>query len=63
MYVGLTLVLLGTGLLLGGVSILVGPPLFVVAVDRLWIRREEAWLADAFGEACEQYRAHVRRWV
>jgi protein-S-isoprenylcysteine O-methyltransferase Ste14 len=63
MYVGLTLVLLGTGLLLGGVSVLVGPPLFVVAVDRLWIRREEAWLADAFGEDYAKYRAQVRRWV
>jgi protein-S-isoprenylcysteine O-methyltransferase Ste14 len=63
MYVGLALVLLGTGLLLGGVSILVGPALFIVAVDRFWIRREEAWLTDAFGEDYAKYRARVRRWV
>jgi protein-S-isoprenylcysteine O-methyltransferase Ste14 len=63
MYVGLALSLLGAGILLGGVSLLIGPPLFVVGVDRLWIRREEGWPADAFGEDYAKYRAQVRPWM
>jgi protein-S-isoprenylcysteine O-methyltransferase Ste14 len=63
MYLGMTFILLGLGLLLGTVGGLIPVVLFPVIIDRQFIREEERMLAAAFGETWEEYRSRVRRWL
>jgi protein-S-isoprenylcysteine O-methyltransferase Ste14 len=63
MYLGMTLVLLGAGLLIGSISALLGPLLFIPLITQMWIVREECWMAEAFGENYAEYRNRVRRWL
>lgn len=62
MYLSLCLLLCGAWLSLGTAAALVGPLVFVVVIDRTFIRREEALLEQQFGEAFDAYRRRVRRW-
>lgn len=63
MYVGLTLVYLGTACVLVEVWPLVLLPIPVAFVNGIVIPYEEARLRDRFGDAYDAYRANVRRWV
>ena len=62
MYLGVTLMLLGIGLLLGTVSPLIPVVAFAISMDLRFISVEEGMLAETFGQAWEQYRTRVRRW-
>jgi len=55
--------LFGTGLALGQIWGLVVVPVFVVLVQEIWIRKEEATLKQTFGDAYTHYCQHVRRWL
>ena len=63
MYVGLAFAYLGIalGLNMGWPPLLL--PLVLLALGRFVIRREERYLAGAFGEEYDRYRARVRRWL
>jgi protein-S-isoprenylcysteine O-methyltransferase Ste14 len=37
--------------------------LFAAIIDLFVIRREEAYLAERFGDAYASYRSRVRRWL
>jgi protein-S-isoprenylcysteine O-methyltransferase Ste14 len=63
MYVGLSVLYLGLALLFNVVWPIVLLPLVVFALYHLVIRREERYLADAFGDAYAAYRQRVRRWL
>ena len=63
MYLGLTVILLGTGVLLGSATPFLVVPVFLLLLDRLFVRHEEAMLAGRFGEAYEAFRRRVRRWL
>lgn len=63
MYVGLTAMMAGVGLLIDGAWVLIFIPLVLAALTAFVIRREEAYLAGAFGEEYAAYRARVRRWL
>ena len=63
MYLGMTLILLGIALLLGSLSPLLVPPLFMALITALFIRREERWMEETFGESYRSYRRRVRRWL
>lgn len=63
MYVGLTLLLLAWCLYLGDVVAFISIPIFVVAMNELQIKAEEAALLNKFGEQYAQYRMRVRRWI
>jgi protein-S-isoprenylcysteine O-methyltransferase Ste14 len=62
MYVGWSLVHLGTALVAGSGWILVGLPAAAAAVHRQ-VLTEETMLADGFGAAYERYRECVPRYV
>jgi protein-S-isoprenylcysteine O-methyltransferase Ste14 len=62
-YLGMVVFLLGLGILLGSVAPFIVVPLFVLLIDRRFIRAEEAMLARTFGASFEDYRRRVRRWV
>jgi protein-S-isoprenylcysteine O-methyltransferase Ste14 len=63
MYLGLALILLGFAVWLGSATPWLGIPMFVWAVSRNFIQREERWLEDRFGEDYRAYKARVRRWI
>jgi protein-S-isoprenylcysteine O-methyltransferase Ste14 len=63
MYVGLGLLYLGLALWLNRLGLVLLLPVVYVALWFLVVRREEAYLSEAFGEDYEGYRRRVRRWL
>jgi protein-S-isoprenylcysteine O-methyltransferase Ste14 len=63
MYVGLTLALIGIGLLLGALTPLLVVLAFVVVIQRRFIALEEQTLTAQFGAAYTDYQRRVRRWL
>jgi protein-S-isoprenylcysteine O-methyltransferase Ste14 len=63
MYLGLTLVLAGVAMLLGSIGAFVPLPLFVWIIDYGYIRAEERFLAEIFGDDYAHYMHVVRRWL
>jgi protein-S-isoprenylcysteine O-methyltransferase Ste14 len=63
MYVGLSALYLGLALLFNVAWPLALFPVVVMALFRLVIRREERYLAEAFGETYALYAQRVRRWL
>ncbi len=63
MYLGMVLVLLGVALGLGSVTPFLVLPVFVVLIQRRFVRAEEALLAEVFGADYDAYRRQVRRWI
>ena len=64
MYVGITTILLGIGLLAGTWPFLAVPPIgFVTLVTAFFIRREERIMERAFGAEYDDFRRRVRRWL
>ncbi|GEO82961.1 methyltransferase family protein [Pararhodospirillum oryzae] len=63
MYLGLAGILTGWGLWLGTLVPLLVVPVFVLAIARLHIDKEEARLRARFGEAFEAYCQSTRRWL
>jgi protein-S-isoprenylcysteine O-methyltransferase Ste14 len=63
MYLGMVLFLLGLALFLGSLSALIPVAVFAWIIDRQFIRNEERFLQDIFGEEYLAYRKRVRRWI
>lgn len=63
MYLGMALLVLGFALALGSVGALLGVPVFMLAVQWLFILPEEQRLEGLFGEAYRSYCRRVRRWL
>ena len=63
MYLGFSLMLLGIALILGSLSPLLVPPLFVWIIQALFIQKEEKWMKEQFGEEYLSYRRETRRWL
>ena len=62
-YLGMTIILLGVEILLGSLSVLIFPVIFVIIIDRLFVKREEHVLENMFGERYLEYKKRVRRWI
>jgi protein-S-isoprenylcysteine O-methyltransferase Ste14 len=63
MYLGMVLVLSGLDLMLGSLSPFLVVPLFIILIDRIFIRKEEQALRAQFGEQYASYVGNVRRWL
>jgi protein-S-isoprenylcysteine O-methyltransferase Ste14 len=63
MYTGLTIVSVGAAALIDSAWPLIMLPVVLMALVRLVISREEAYLSDAFGAEYMAYQARVRRWL
>ncbi len=63
MYLGMTLMLLGVGLLLGRTWIALSAFAAALVIDRYAIAREERYLERAFGAGYLDYKRRVRRWL
>jgi protein-S-isoprenylcysteine O-methyltransferase Ste14 len=63
MYVGYTLLLIGSAILFGTFTPLLLWPFFVLIIDLGFIRAEERMLTTKFGDSYADYRQKVRRWL
>jgi protein-S-isoprenylcysteine O-methyltransferase Ste14 len=63
MYLGMTLVLLGTAITVGAFSALFVAPIFMAVIQYRFIKPEEAMLRQLFGEEFDNYCRRVRRWI
>jgi protein-S-isoprenylcysteine O-methyltransferase Ste14 len=63
MYWGLTLILLGIGLLVGTWPFLLPSVAFLLTMNALYVPREEGILERAIGDEYREYRKRVRRWL
>ena len=63
MYLGMTLLLAGLGLALDQAWFAIAVPFAMLAVTKLAIEREEAYLARKFGAPYLEYKTRVRRWI
>ena len=63
MYLGLTVAYIGGVLLTDIAWTLLTLALVLAGIHLFVIRREERYLAEAFGERYSEYRSRVRRWV
>ena len=63
MYTGLAVVVVGGALLAGTGWPLLLLPLALLAVTKLAIEPEEAYLAERYGSTYSEYRRRVRRWL
>ncbi|CAG0954459.1 protein-S-isoprenylcysteine O-methyltransferase [Myxococcaceae bacterium] len=62
-YLGMLVALAGVAMLLGTRTPLLVIPLFFVLITNQFIVNEEAMLEERFGEAYDEYRRKVRRWI
>lgn len=62
-YLSLTLISIGTALLLDAPWAIAGAAVATVVVDRWVIRREERYLREVFGSRYETYARKTRRWL
>ncbi len=63
MYLGFALVLAGVWLMMGALTPVAGPLIFIIVTDRWYITYEEEKMAAIFGQAYQTYRRQVRRWM
>ena len=63
MYLGMSLILFGLGVLLGSASPFAVVPVFIVLLDQIFIVQEEQMLEATCGDQFRQYRKKVRRWI
>lgn len=63
MYLGFVLILGGVATLLGSLMPYLVIPVFIILIERNFIRVEEQWLERKFGRHWQDYRQRVRRWV
>lgn len=62
-YLGLTLLLIGFGLLANSLPIIIAAILAIVIVRYTALKEEEQALEDKFGEKYREYQKNVRRWI
>lgn len=62
-YLGMVLMLIGFPLAFGNVWGIPLAPVFILLMNKLVIKHEEAYLEKKFGEAYTGYKSLVRRWL
>jgi len=63
MYLGFVLILIGVALLLRSLSPWIVIPIFIIAMEIVFIRAEEQMLAEKFPKDWLYYTRKVRRWI
>jgi protein-S-isoprenylcysteine O-methyltransferase Ste14 len=63
MYLGMVLILFGIGILMGLALPFAVIPVFIILLERDFIRVEERMLEAKFGQRFHEYKTKVRRWL
>ena len=63
MYLGMVIILAGVAIFLGTLASFLPIPFFVMLIQRRFIQKEEAMLAESFGDQYIEYKKSVRRWI
>ncbi len=63
MYLGLVIILVGAAILLGSLTPFLVIPVFVFIIQEGYIKYEEEYLEEQFGEVYREYKRKVRRWL
>ncbi len=63
MYLGMILTLIGVALLMGSLTPYSIIPVFIIIIDRTFVRPEEINLGRQFGRMWIEYQDNVRRWL
>ena len=63
MYLGFALALFGTAFLFGTLGPFLTVPVFMLLIERIFIRAEERSLEAKFGRDYLEYKLSVRRWI
>ena len=63
MYLGLTVILIGSGILLGSLFPFLVIPVFFLIIQEGFIKHEELFLENIFGDEYREYKSRVRRWL
>lgn len=63
MYLGMTIILLGTAVLLGSLIALIAPCAFFLTMQIIFIPYEEKVRMETFGKEYLQYKGHIRCWL
>ena len=63
MYLAMVVMLCGVALTMGSLSPWVVPPLFLWLIQQRFVRREEAFLTERFGDDYRELCRNVRRWL
>jgi protein-S-isoprenylcysteine O-methyltransferase Ste14 len=63
MYLGMVMLLLGLAVWLGSLSAFFPVVLFAWIIDHQFIRNEELFLLEVFGDEYRAYQRKVRRWI
>ncbi len=63
MYLGMFSILLGSALILGSLSVLIFPVIFIIMIEKFYIPAEERNLKKKFNEEYLSYKKRVRRWI
>ena len=62
-YLGMLFILIGNGIYLGGLLPFFVIPMFFFIVQECFIKKEEPFLEEIFGEDYRNYKTKVRRWI
>jgi protein-S-isoprenylcysteine O-methyltransferase Ste14 len=62
MYLGLIVILSGSGILLGSLSPFLVIPVFFLIIQEGFIKHEELFLEKIFGDEYREYKSRIRRW-
>lgn len=63
MYLGMMIILFGTWIFLGSLSPLFVIPVFFLFIQEIFIKYEEPFLENIFGDQYREYKSKVRRWL
>jgi protein-S-isoprenylcysteine O-methyltransferase Ste14 len=63
MYLGLTITLIGTSILLGTISPLLVIPIFFIILHTQFVLREEKWMEEWLGQPYLDYKSKTPRWL
>ena len=62
-YIGMFLLLQGTGICMRNVLSVITPILFIILSHYLFVLKEEKWMYQTFGQKYLDYKTSVRRWI
>lgn len=62
-YLSMIIVLFGGAILLGSITPFFVIPVFILFIQKVFVEKEEKFLANIFGDEYIKYKKDIKRWV